>query len=109
MLNRAFNRMTGQIEQQTAALVGANRQLEERRAFIEAVIAIDLGRDRHRSTVRAAVLLMNSFGAGTAARREGPGARRRVDRRRSRRELAAMVEARLDQRDRQLVARAASC
>jgi two-component system nitrogen regulation sensor histidine kinase NtrY len=38
MLNRAFNRMAGQIEQQTAALVGANRQLEERRAFIEAVI-----------------------------------------------------------------------
>ncbi|MXO74063.1 HAMP domain-containing protein [Altererythrobacter aerius] len=38
MLNRAFNRMAGQIEQQTAALLGANRQLEERRAFIEAVI-----------------------------------------------------------------------
>jgi len=38
MLNRAFNRMAGQIEQQTAALVGANRQLEERRAFIEAVV-----------------------------------------------------------------------
>ena len=38
MLNRAFNRMAAQIEQQTAALLGANRQLEERRAFIEAVV-----------------------------------------------------------------------
>ena len=38
LLNRAFNRMTGQLEKQTQALVGANRQLEERRAFIEAVL-----------------------------------------------------------------------
>lgn len=37
-LNRAFNRMTAQIEQQTKALVGANRQLDERRAFTEAVL-----------------------------------------------------------------------
>ncbi|MXO58866.1 HAMP domain-containing protein [Altererythrobacter salegens] len=38
LLNRAFNRMTGQIEQQTAALLGANKQLAERRAFIETVL-----------------------------------------------------------------------
>lgn len=38
LLNRAFNRMTAQLERQTDALVGANRQLEERRGFIEAVI-----------------------------------------------------------------------
>ena len=38
LLNRAFNRMTAQIERQTTALVGANRQLAERRAFIEAVL-----------------------------------------------------------------------
>ena len=38
MLNRAFNRMTAQIERQTLALVGANSQLEERRAFIEAML-----------------------------------------------------------------------
>ncbi|HSG35668.1 MAG TPA: ATP-binding protein [Sphingomonadaceae bacterium] len=38
LLNRAFNRMTAQIEQQTAALLGANDQLTERRAFIEAVL-----------------------------------------------------------------------
>ncbi len=38
LLNRAFNRMTEQIERQTAALIGANRQLAERRSFIEAVL-----------------------------------------------------------------------
>lgn len=38
LLNRAFNRMTGQIERQTTQLVGANRQLAERRAFIETVL-----------------------------------------------------------------------
>ncbi|MCL6251091.1 ATP-binding protein [Altererythrobacter sp. KTW20L] len=38
LLNRAFNRMSAQIETQTAALIGANRQLGERRAFIEAVL-----------------------------------------------------------------------
>jgi len=38
LLNRAFNRMTAQIERQTDALVGANHQLDDRRAFIEAVL-----------------------------------------------------------------------
>jgi len=38
LLNRAFNRMTSQIERQTDELLGANRQLGERRAFIEAVL-----------------------------------------------------------------------
>ena len=38
LLNRAFNRMTAQIEKQTQALVSANQQLQERRAFIEAVL-----------------------------------------------------------------------
>jgi two-component system nitrogen regulation sensor histidine kinase NtrY len=38
LLNRAFNSMTAQIERQTAALIGANHQLGERRAFIEAVL-----------------------------------------------------------------------
>lgn len=37
-LNRAFNRMTAQIEQQTDALVGANSQLDARRAFMETVL-----------------------------------------------------------------------
>jgi two-component system nitrogen regulation sensor histidine kinase NtrY len=39
ILGRAFNRMTGRLEQQTGALVSANAQLESRRAFIEAVLA----------------------------------------------------------------------
>jgi len=38
LLNRAFNRMTLQLERQTQALVGANQQLDERRGFIEAVL-----------------------------------------------------------------------
>ncbi|MEM6476238.1 MAG: ATP-binding protein [Pseudomonadota bacterium] len=38
LLNRAFNRMTAQLEKQTDALVGANRQLDDRRAFMEAVL-----------------------------------------------------------------------
>ncbi|OCC24519.1 PAS domain-containing sensor histidine kinase [Croceicoccus estronivorus] len=59
LLNRAFNRMTAQIEQQTQALVSANKQLEERRAFTEAVLEsitagiISVDHDRK-------VLLMNS-------------------------------------------------
>lgn len=38
LLNRAFNRMTQQLERQTQDLVKANQQLDERRAFIEAVL-----------------------------------------------------------------------
>lgn len=37
-LSRAFNRMTGQLESQRAELVAANRQLDERRRFSEAVL-----------------------------------------------------------------------
>lgn len=38
LLNRAFNRMTAQIEKQTQALVTANQQVQERHTFIEAVL-----------------------------------------------------------------------
>ncbi|KPQ38471.1 MAG: Signal transduction histidine kinase involved in nitrogen fixation and metabolism regulation [Porphyrobacter sp. HL-46] len=38
LLNRAFNRMTSQLEKQTRALVSANRQIDDRRAFMEAVL-----------------------------------------------------------------------
>ncbi|MEM7778948.1 MAG: ATP-binding protein [Pseudomonadota bacterium] len=38
LLNRAFNRMTAQLEKQTDDLVSANRQLDDRRAFTEAVL-----------------------------------------------------------------------
>ncbi len=39
LLGRAFNRMTSQIESQRDELVAANRMLEERRRFTEAVLA----------------------------------------------------------------------
>ncbi|WP_431871265.1 sensor histidine kinase [Allosphingosinicella sp.] len=38
-LGNAFNRMTERLEEQTGALVSANNQLENRRAFIEAVLS----------------------------------------------------------------------
>ncbi|MBX7457384.1 HAMP domain-containing protein [Qipengyuania sp. 1NDH17] len=38
LLNRAFNRMTAQLERQTDALMSANEELEDRRSFIEAVL-----------------------------------------------------------------------
>ncbi len=39
MLTRAFNRMTRQLDEQRSELVEANRQLEDRRRFTEAVLA----------------------------------------------------------------------
>ena len=52
LLNRAFNRMTAQLEKQTRDLVQANHQIDDRRAFMEAVldsvtagvISVDAGR-----------------------------------------------------------------
>ncbi|MBK5922045.1 hypothetical protein CCR80_13475 [Rhodothalassium salexigens] len=38
MLSRAFNRMTRQLEQQQTQLVDTNRELDERRRFLEAVL-----------------------------------------------------------------------
>jgi len=38
-LSRAFNRMTGELESQQQELLSANRQLDERRRFIEAVLS----------------------------------------------------------------------
>lgn len=38
LLNRAFNRMTAQLETQTDDLMRVNRELDERRTFIEAVL-----------------------------------------------------------------------
>ncbi|HEY6817710.1 MAG TPA: ATP-binding protein, partial [Croceibacterium sp.] len=71
LLNRAFNRMTEQIERQTDALIGANRQLAERRAFIEAVlqsitagiVSVDL---------QGQVVLMNSSAQHLLLDRAGP-------------------------------------
>jgi len=71
LLNRAFNRMTSQIERQTDALIGANRQLAERRAFIEAVlqsitagiVSVDL---------QGQVVLMNTSAQQLLLDRAGP-------------------------------------
>jgi len=93
MLNRAFNRMAGQIEQQTAALIGANRQLEERRAFIEAVVeSISAGIvtvDRE-----GRVLLMNSSAQELVLGEKGP-VPAAVPLAEIAPQLAALVEARL--------------
>jgi two-component system nitrogen regulation sensor histidine kinase NtrY len=59
MLNRAFNRMTAQIEQQTSALVNANRQAGERRTFIEAVLE-SISAGIVSVNAGGSVLLMNS-------------------------------------------------
>jgi two-component system nitrogen regulation sensor histidine kinase NtrY len=53
LLNRAFNRMTTQLDEQRQDLVGANWQLNERRAFIEAVL----------ESVTAGVISVDSSGA----------------------------------------------
>ncbi len=52
LLNRAFNRMSVQIGRQTDALLGANRQLAERRAFIEAVL----------QSIRAGIISLDADG-----------------------------------------------
>lgn len=70
-LNRAFNRMTAQIEQQTDALVGANSQLDARRAFMETVLEsvtagiISISPDGE-------VLLMNSLAQQLLLGERGP-------------------------------------
>ncbi|KZY57282.1 PAS domain-containing sensor histidine kinase [Erythrobacter sp. HI0063] len=58
LLNRAFNRMTAQLEKQTDALVSANRQLDERRDFIEAVIE-SVSAGVMSIDARGRILLMN--------------------------------------------------
>jgi two-component system nitrogen regulation sensor histidine kinase NtrY len=71
LLNRAFNRMTAQIEQQTAELVGANEQLKERRAFMEAVLeSITAGIVSVSES--GEVLLMNSSAQLLLLERKGP-------------------------------------
>ena len=72
LLNRAFNRMTAQIDQQTRALVSANRQLEERRAFTEAVLeSITAGIISVDGEGK--VLLMNSSAQKILLENPGPG------------------------------------
>ena len=71
LLNRAFNRMTAQIERQTLALVGANQQLDERRAFIEAVLeSVTAGVVSVDPT--GGVMLMNSSAQKLLLNQTGP-------------------------------------
>jgi len=71
LLNRAFNRMSEQIERQTDALIGANRQIGERRAFIEAVLqSITAGIVTTDSQGR--ILLMNTSAQELLLGRVGP-------------------------------------
>ena len=75
MLNRAFNRMTAQLELQTQDLVNANRQIDDRRAFMEAVLeSVSAGVISVDEDSR--VLLANSSAHGLLVTAEGcePGA-----------------------------------
>lgn len=66
LLNRAFNRMTAQLEKQTQALVSANRQIDDRRAFTEAVLeSVTAGVVSVDADAR--VTLMNSSAQGLLA------------------------------------------
>jgi len=66
LLNRAFNRMTAQLEKQTKALVRANRQIDDRRAFTEAVLeSVTAGVISVDAEAR--VTLMNSLAAALLA------------------------------------------
>jgi two-component system nitrogen regulation sensor histidine kinase NtrY len=66
LLNRAFNRMTAQLEKQTQALVSANRQIDDRRAFTEAVLeSVTAG--VVSVDAEAKVTLMNSSAQGLLA------------------------------------------
>lgn len=72
LLNRAFNRMTAQLDKQTQALVSANRQIDDRRAFTEAVLesvtagVVSVNAD-------AQVTLMNSSAQALLADNAMPG------------------------------------
>ncbi len=71
LLNRAFNRMTGQIEKQTQALANANLQLHDRRAFVEAVIE-SVSAGIVSTDANGQILLMNSSAQKLLLERPGP-------------------------------------
>ncbi|UYV14827.1 HAMP domain-containing protein [Porphyrobacter sp. ULC335] len=72
LLNRAFNRMTAQLEKQTQALVSANRQIDDRRAFTEAVLeSVTAGVVSVDDAAR--VTLMNSSAQAMLAHEALPG------------------------------------
>lgn len=71
LLNRAFNRMTAQIERQTDDLVTANQQLDNRRAFIETVLE-SISAGIISTDQEGRVLLMNSSAQEVLHGSKGP-------------------------------------
>jgi two-component system nitrogen regulation sensor histidine kinase NtrY len=72
LLNRAFNRMTAQLDKQTQALLSANQQLHDRRALIEAVIE-SVSAGIVSTNAEGQILLMNSSAQRLLFDRAGPG------------------------------------
>ncbi len=72
ILADAFNRMTRNLEEQTGALVSANSQLDNRRAFIEAVLSgvtagiISVDRDRRVRLINSSAEALLKTGKETA-------------------------------------------
>ncbi|MGB7407437.1 MAG: ATP-binding protein, partial [Pontixanthobacter sp.] len=70
MLNRAFNRMTAQIEAQTTDLIKANSQLDQRRVFMETllestsagIVSIDIDENIELMNNTAQTLLLGTMG-----------------------------------------------
>jgi two-component system, NtrC family, nitrogen regulation sensor histidine kinase NtrY len=100
-LGNVFNRMTRRLQEQTGALVTANAQLDNRRAFIEAVlsgvtagvVSLDQKRD---------VRLINS--SAEALLKTGPGSA--IGRKLS--DLAPELDAQLDSEEREAIVHLAS-
>ncbi|HEX2762355.1 MAG TPA: ATP-binding protein [Allosphingosinicella sp.] len=75
-LGRAFNRMTGRLQEQTSALVSANAQLESRRAFIEAVLSgvtagiISVDRERNVRLINSSAEALLHVAPGEAVGRK---------------------------------------
>src|SRR5262249_6111499 len=92
-LGNAFNRMTRRLEEQTGALVSANNQLDNRRAFMEAVLSgvsagvISVGYDRQ-------VRLLNSSAEALLKINTRDAVGRRLD------DLAPELDKQLDSEER---------
>jgi two-component system nitrogen regulation sensor histidine kinase NtrY len=93
-LGSAFNRMTSRLEEQTGELVTANRQLDSRRAFIEAVLSgvtagvISVDRERN-------VRIINSSAEALLKTRNDEAVGKKL------RDLAPELDSQLDSQDRE--------
>ena len=100
-LGNAFNRMTRRLEEQTGALVSANKQLDTRRAFIEAVLSgvtagvISVDRERR-------VRLMNSSAEALLKATQQDAVGRKLS------ELAPELDRQLDAEEREDIVQVAS-